>query len=77
MAAGVNSSMSKWKAVMSGAPQGLALGSMLCNIFGGDTDDGTEGALSKAVNNTRLSGVVNTLEGRDAMQRKLDRLPCT
>ncbi|GAB0190089.1 mitochondrial enolase superfamily member 1 [Grus japonensis] len=46
----VNGSMSKWRPVMSGIPQG------------------------KFANDTKLCGVVDTLEGRDAIQRDLDRL---
>ena len=50
------------------------MGPALFNIFVSHMDSGLECTLSKFVNNTRLCGAVNTLEGRDAIQRDLDRL---
>lgn len=52
---------------MSSVPQGTVLGLMIFNIIISDTDCGIKCTFRKFADDTKLCGVVNTLEGQDAI----------
>jgi len=56
---------------------GVCLGTSTIKIFVNDKDDGMKCALSRFVDNTNLSGTVDMIKGRVAIQRMVHMLEAT
>ena len=69
----VNGSTSRGRPVTSGILQESVLGLVLFTVFISDTDSGIKSTLSRFVNATKLTGAIGKTEGRDAIQRDLDK----
>jgi len=66
--------VSRWRLVPSDIPQGSALVPVLFNIFISDIDSGIQCILSKCDGDTKLSGAVDAIRGRDAIRRDMNTL---
>ena len=58
----------------TGVPWGYVSGSVLFNISVGDMNSEIECILSKLMGDTKLSGAVDLLEGKNAIQRVHGRI---
>ena len=65
----VNISMSRWRSVTSGVPQGSILRPVLFNIVMTDRNSRIECTLSKFADDTKLSVVVNMPDRWDGVQK--------
>lgn len=70
----VNSSVSQWRSATIFAPQSSVLGLVLFSTFINDMNSGTEFILRNFAGDTKPSGALDSVEGRDAIQKNTDRL---
>lgn len=70
----VNGSVARWRPATAGFPKGSILGQVLINTFNKDTDAGIECTHCKLAGDTNLSSAVDLAQGRDAIQRGLEKV---
>ncbi|KAJ7409319.1 hypothetical protein WISP_115586 [Willisornis vidua] len=70
----VNGVTSDWQPLTNEVAQGSISGPVLFNIFINYLNTALERILSKFVDDTKLGGVVDSLKGRETLQRDLEKL---
>lgn len=71
---GLRGTMSSWKQVTSGVPQGSVLGPVLFLIFINDLEDGITNWILKFADDTKMFGRINNTQDVENMQKDLDKL---
>lgn len=70
----LNGTMSGWKEVVSGVPQGSVLGPLLFLIYINDLDVGISSKISKFADDTKIASTVQGAQDNYRIQRDLNRL---